>query len=133
MKLGMTGNRNGITNEAKAVLIDFINNNKIDEIHHGDCVGADKDFHDVCAEHKLKIVIHPPNDAKMRAFCVADVILPEQKYLDRNHNIVDDADVLIAFPSTKKETVRSGTWGTIRYARKKKKQIIVVFSDGTCK
>jgi hypothetical protein len=38
MKLGMTGNRFGMSSTAKTKLIEFITNNKIDEVHHGDCV-----------------------------------------------------------------------------------------------
>lgn len=41
-----------------------------------------------------------------------------EDYLDRNREMVDGADVLIAFPKTAEEETRSGTWATIRYARK---------------
>jgi hypothetical protein len=130
MKLGMTGNRNGISDEAKKVFLDFINNNEIKEAHHGDCLGADKDFHDIFNNKNLRIIIHPPNDNKMRAFCKSDNILQPKKFLDRNHDIVNNTDMLIAFPSTKNEILRSGTWATIRYARKQKKNILIVYPDG---
>ena len=65
----MTGNRYGMSDDAKIKLTDFIKNNKIDEVHHGDCVGADKEFHDICASNNIKIIIHPPIDEKLRAFC----------------------------------------------------------------
>jgi hypothetical protein len=40
-------------------------------------------------------------------------------YLARNDKLVELADRLIAFPKTSKEVLRSGTWATIRRARKK--------------
>jgi hypothetical protein len=62
----------------------------------------------------------------LRAFCKGDTVYPEKEYIERNHNIVDNTDMLIAFPSTKTEILKSGTWATIRYARKKGKKIIII-------
>lgn len=130
MKLGMTGNRYGISNEAQTKLIDFLNENKIIEVHHGDCLGADATFHDICSNLKIKTVIHPPDQDGMRSFCKGDIILKAKKYLVRNKDIVNATDTLIAFPSTKKEIVRSGTWSTIRYARKLNKKVVIIYPDG---
>ncbi len=113
------------------MLLDFIGKNEIIEAHHGDCVGVDKDFHDMCSQCSIKTIIHPPSDNKLRANCSGDVILPQKKYLDRNHDIVNNSDLLIAFPSSKKEILRSGTWATIRYAKKNNKKTIVIFADGS--
>ena len=55
---------------------------------------------------------------------------PAKDYLVRNHDIVDVCDVLVATPGQKEEQIRSGTWATIRYARKIRKQIIIVYPDG---
>ena len=38
--------------------------------------------------------------------------------------------MLIAFPSTQFEIQRSGTWQTIRYARKLKKKILIIYPNG---
>lgn len=40
-------------------------------------------------------------------------------YMARNDKMIELADHLIAFPETSKEVLRSGTWATIRRARKK--------------
>lgn len=130
MKLGMTGNRNGMNENTKNKLIEFIKNNKIDEVHHGDCVGADKNFHDICSSNNIKIIIHPPINNKLRAFSKSDNILQPVGYLQRNKNIVDSTDMLIGFPNDKQETLHSGTWSTIRYARKNKKKIHIIFPNG---
>ena len=107
---------------------EFISTNEISEVHHGDCIGADEAIHNICCEN-YKIVIHPPNNPSMRAFCYSECILYEKDYLDRNKNIVDKTDMLIAFPGST-EVKRSGTWATVRYARKKNKRIILIYGNG---
>ncbi len=126
----MTGSRDGMSYEAKETLKHFISTNIIREVHHGDCKGADKEFHDICQSNNIKIIIHPPSDNKARAYCVSEYILPEKQYLDRNRDIVNETDVLIAFPSSEIEELRSGTWSTIRYAKKINKKIILVYPNG---
>lgn len=67
----------------------------------------------------------------MRSYCQGDVIKEEKEYIQRNHDIVDDSDMLIAFPSTMNEILRSGTWATIRYAKKRGKMVLIIFPDGS--
>lgn len=126
MKIGFTGNRHGLSyqqkEEIKAVL------DKYDNIiaSHGDCVGSDTEFHNLCVEHREKhpekqitIHIYPPNIPTMRAFNKADVLMDEKPYLERNTDIVKNSSILIACPVDKnKEQLRSGTWSTVRKARK---------------
>jgi len=55
-------------------------------------------------------------------------VLPSEEYLVRNHDIVDAVDKMYAFPKEIEEQWRgSGTWATIRYAKKKKKSLMVSF------
>lgn len=133
MKIGMTGNRNSISGEGLAVLVKYLNNNikNIKEVHHGDCVGSDKTFHDIASAMKIKTIIHPPLNNTLRAYCKGTIIKNEKPYIDRNHDIVDETNILIAFPSSKIEILKSGTWATIRYARKQKKPILIIYPDGT--
>jgi hypothetical protein len=58
--------------------------------------------------------------------------LQPKKYVERDHDIVDETDMMISFPPTNKEILRSGTWTTIRYARKKKKKLYIIYPDGSC-
>lgn len=102
-----------------------------DEVHHGDCIGADADMHQRATENYLRTVGHPPSDPKLRAFCEFDELWPEKPYLDRNKDIVDSCHVLLATPKESTEQQRGGTWSTIRYARKKKKPVLIVWPDGT--
>ncbi len=57
-------------------------------------------------------------------------ILGKKPYLARNRDIVNAADVLIAGPGGMEEIMRSGTWATVRYARKKQKPVIIVYPNG---
>ena len=61
----MTGNRDGISEEALDTFQEFLNNTIIDKVHHGDCVGADKIFHDICKTNNLKIIIHPHSNVNL--------------------------------------------------------------------
>ena len=131
MIVGFTGSRWGMTTPqyitVKKLLIEW----NTTEGHHGDCVGADREFHNLCEELKIRTVIHPPDNPSYRAFCKGDVILEEKPYLERNHDIVNNSSRMIATPATEKEILRSGTWATVRYTRKIKKYLVVVAPNGT--
>jgi hypothetical protein len=101
------------------------------EIHHGDCVGADAQAHYIARELGLLLIGHPPINPRGRAFCVGfRYCNPEKPYLERNRDIVGDTHILVAAPETEHEVVRSGTWYTVRWARKLDRSIYVVMPDG---
>jgi hypothetical protein len=136
VNIGITGTRNGATKEQLDAMGDLLETLCPYQVHHGDCVGVDEQFHEMandlrmnCHEDKYFTVVHPPTDPKFRAFCVGEEILPEQPYLRRNRDIVRASDILIAVPSGP-ETLRSGTWSTVRYAIKHNKAVILINTDG---
>ena len=131
MKIGFTGTRKGLTEIQKLRLKFYLfeHSSEIVEVHHGDCNGADAEFHKLCEELRLKIIIHPPTNPSNRAFCKSDHILPENEYLTRNRHIVDSCDVLLATPKGLSEELRSGTWHAIRYALGKK-PVHVFYNNG---
>src|SRR5687768_11779401 len=47
-----------------------------------------------------------------------EVILVEGGYMKRNDALIANCDVLLAFPNSEREELRSGTWAAIRRARK---------------
>ena len=121
-----------MTNEQKESFLSFLKNDvkKVDYFHHGDCEGADEQAHTIVSENFLStIVIHPPNKPIYRAYCESDYQLEPKPYILRNHTIVDSCDTLIACPNGE-EKKRSGTWSTVRYARKYNKKIIIINPDG---
>jgi len=98
-------------------------------LHHGDCCGADAQAHQIAKRCGLMVYIHPPVIDTLRAFCEGDIIQKPKDYIKRNHDIVDTCQVLIATPKGKEE-VRSGTWATVRYAKKKLQPTIIIMPDG---
>ena len=131
--IGFTGTRKGMSSLQEDTLCKLLSHldGFIAVAHHGDCLGADSEFHELCRETGFNIHVHPPLQQKYRAFCEsAEFEHPPKDYLVRNRNIVDACDILIATPFTP-ERRRSGTWSTVRYARKQQKPIVVVSTDGT--
>lgn len=125
-QIGFTGNRYGMTPEQKKQIISILDKHYDMILSHGDCVGSDTDFHNLCVDYKnkhpnkkIKIHIFPPNVPTLRAFNQGDVIMEPKPYLQRNLDIIKNSFELIACPIDKnKEELRSGTWSTIRQARK---------------
>lgn len=130
--IGFTGTRDGMTNdqyiEVKRLLAGF----DPDLVRHGDCVGADEEFHQISQQLGLNITIHPPIEARLRAYCQGGTILKPKEYLVRDRDIVEMSDLLIAAP--KSQLRKGGTWYTIGIADELKKECWVVWPDGivTC-
>lgn len=133
MKLGFTGTRQGMTQEQLFAFRELLQSLSTTELHHGDCVGADADAVDLVGaelDWDVHVVSHPPLDRSHRAFMNADEHRPQRPYLDRNHDIVDETDVLVATPAGYGEEQRSGTWATVRYARKRGRCIYIIWPLG---
>jgi hypothetical protein len=136
--IGFTGTREGMTPEQKFYLcglLSFLANN-IDTVHHGDCIGADKDFHNLVREFcpLATIHIHPPSNPKTRAFCQGDIVHPEKPYMERNQDIIDACSLLLSTPKDieKPSNLKGqGTWATISRAEKQGKQITIVYPLGS--
>jgi hypothetical protein len=129
LKLGFTGTQNGMSIQQMKSLRILLEELKPFEFHHGDCIGADEESHDIVSTFwkSAVIVIHPPDIDKKRAFCRGHLVLQPKPYLERDRDIVDATDVLVAAPKDENtEEVRSGTWYTVRYARKQDKRVIIL-------
>ena len=136
--VGFTGPRDGMTLRQKTEVHKSLLLLKPSHALHGLCTGADEDFHHICRELwelGIYIIGHPGMDnygkSPYRAHCDVDEIEPILPYMERNQNIVNNSDILIATPSDFVEMPRSGTWSTIRKARNKKRTLFIVFPDGT--
>lgn len=126
MIIGFTGTQQGMTSKQKAIFSEIVLG-MAGEFHHGDCIGADKESHDIInLLNHYKTVGHLPDKDDKRAFCYFDEIRDPKPYLERNKDIVNECDLLIACPKTAEETIRSGTWSTVRYARKVGKSYMVI-------
>lgn len=136
MKVGFTGTRKGMTDPQVLSLSNVfgrLKELKASEFYHGCCVGADSHAADMADSFGFRIIGHPSNIQSLT--CQAAIRLcaftaPPAPPLARNRAIVDFTDILIACPEGP-ETLRSGTWSTIRYARKLGRRIIIVWPNGT--
>jgi hypothetical protein len=134
MRVGFTGTRPPFTNAQLLSLerIILTNRGEITEAHHGDCVGADEAFHIVCRTFNIPVIIHPPLVTTWNAYCGDYTEKREPKtYHERDQDIVNETDWLIACPKTFTPTPHSGTWYTAGYARAIGKPIWFVYPDGT--
>ncbi len=140
-RIGFTGTRNGMTPQQIATVRDELEQqlrahpDKELQAHHGDAIGADADFHRLCQELGIAIVIHQPFSDKERAFCTGAIDQrPRKDFGEQSESIVNATEILIATPDGMKERVRgSGTWMTVRKARKAYKAIVICFPDGSRK
>jgi hypothetical protein len=132
MKVAFTGTQVGMTPQQEQEVRFQLNYLRPTMAFHGDCVGADADFHRICREVNGHIYIrsYPPVNPAKRAYTEANEEAPKQEYLARNRTMARLCDILIATPREMQEVLRSGTWSTIRYAREYGKRIVIVYPGG---
>lgn len=135
--IGFTGTRHGMTDAQKLELRQWLasvakiaHGPKNVVAHHGDCVGADAEFHEICRELGFYIHVHPPTISTERAYCMGyDVIEPARPYARRNQDIVNATDYDFAAPEN--ALGNGGTWMTIGMARRARKPLVIIHTDGT--
>jgi hypothetical protein len=121
---------------ARIVLVDLRSRRGAIELHHGDCVGGD--VHGAWAARCFgyRIVGHPghplgrPRDDIMRAYFDNDETREPRHYHARNRDIVNQTDVLLAFPPSETDPGRGSTWYTARYATRLDKPRLIITPSG---
>lgn len=133
--LGFTGTRDGMTPAQRISLRLLIDSIRPDVFHHGCCVGADEHAAVIVREvmgNRCQIIAHPSDLPGMTSQVAKDVsneYYPESPPLARNRDIVDQTGQLIACPKGQEE-LRSGTWATVRQARKMGRPVTVIRPNG---
>lgn len=135
MRIGFTGTREGMTPNQRSQFWSFILRFPPDLFRHGVCVGADSQAVNIVRQltPRPKIFGHFGDIPGMTCDIATgwcDDTAPPEPCLVRNRHIVDGSDMLIACPKGPEER-RSGTWATVRYARKQGKRILIIWPDGT--
>lgn len=130
MPTGFTGTQHGLTVAQHATLTQVLSYARPTDFHHGDCIGADAAAHVIAIRAGHQVIIHPPKDAKKRAFCKGHFECEPRDYILRNHDIVNSTQTLIACPKSFHEERRSGTWATIRAALKIGKPVTLIVPSG---
>lgn len=132
--IGFTGTRYGMTDEQKATVTKILKGSVLVEgVHHGLCVGADKDFHDIALALGIPVYGHPSVNKTLQEKIPDEEFVhlyKHQPYLIRNNSIIDNTKYLIAAPYEFEDTVRSGTWYVIRHALKRGTVVSIVYPDG---
>lgn len=142
---GFTGSRRGLTELQKASLRKWMLNNPTWPwmVFHGCCKGADEAFVDLVWEKSnfqgdpaspIRIWGYPcditawvsPN-ALSRCTSTMRPMAP----LVRNGIIAGQSSVLLACPGGMQEEQRSGTWSTVRAARKRPIPVVIFWPDGS--
>lgn len=145
MRIFFTGTQSGMTKFQKEELASLLKTLKCSEFSHGDCLGADKQANEIAFDSGIRIfTIFPPKNPNKRAWCFNEekVLnndngqwytltykgeeikvrwMPRDEYLNRNRHGVDNSAWVIAAPKEHQHSMRSGTWMTIRYAWKVRK------------
>lgn len=140
MKVGFTGTQHTMPAIQHFVLQGVLQRlfpDEPNEFHHGDCIGADEAAHrfvcDLSAvrpQGRIRTVGHPPVISAKRAYTRNDLWWEPEEFLVRNRIIVDVTEFLVAAPGTAVEILRSGTWSTVRYARKLSRPITIIYPNG---
>jgi hypothetical protein len=134
MRVGFTGTREGMTRAQTVALNEWWEGLDVDEFHHGACVGADEEAVSCCQNFTTaKIIAHPGDIHRLtsrKAVRESLMTAHPKPCLNRNLDIVDACDILAACPKGPEE-LRSGTWATVRYARKAGRPIVIFWPDGS--
>lgn len=123
--VGFTARRDGLSPDQLAVLplvlTDLHTRCGARTLHHGDSVGGDEQGAEMARSLGYRIVGHPPtahpeHGDELRAFVRSDDKHDPLPPRVRDCVLVDQSDVLIAFPPTDRPTGDSGTWYCIAYS-----------------
>lgn len=132
-----TGTQAGMTNEQSRNVAKALT--KTRRMFNGLCIGADEEAHEIFrlihGEHGTVIGFPSTIQGKCVDLTV-DAIHPPANPLERNRTMVDEAiragnPLCVAAPRAMGEELRSGTWATVRYARKRNVPVFVCWPDGT--
>jgi hypothetical protein len=133
MKVGFTGTRRGLSGHQYREIEALLDYLEPIEAHDGDCLGGDATFHHIAHQSfQLWTVGYPCTLDEWRAFGVYSELKEPKPPLERNEDIVDAVDLMIACPGERRGVPRgSGTWFTIRYATKIGRHLVIIYPDGS--
>jgi hypothetical protein len=133
--LAFTGSRRGLTPAQLAALAEVLAGYPGATLHNGCAEGADEAALDIAYDLGLRLECWPCNyDQRERAWNYVyenplATLHPTAPPLERNRRMVEAASVVVACPDGPEER-RSGTWSTVRAARRLGRSIVIVWPDG---
>jgi hypothetical protein len=131
MKLAFTGSQRGMTARQFEAFMEFMKDPRWTEFGNGLCIGADAEAvrHVAFGRPDIKITGFPSNVPHKLAWGVTRLcyrVHPPKPPLDRNVDIAEWCDEMVATPKEEEEVIRSGTWTTIRRARERNKPVHIL-------
>lgn len=142
-KVGFVGSLAGMTLEQLQAVSAMLSRWNFKQINHCDYRGACAQFHTLIREQypliDIKIYETPTTKEAFRAHCPADLYSSEsthgdRSYDSRNHRFVFESSIILAAPSGQppaKSSHRQPVWDILRYAQQVRREIVVVWPDGT--
>lgn len=135
--LTFSGTRNGMTESQLRACENILKALQPARVRHGGCHGADREFHVIARDYPR--YIHP-GDRGQQLWAVKEGFLvptrdfvfePTENHIQRDKLMIDLSTHVLATPKGVVEQMRgSGTWVSIRYAKKLKRPLFVVWPDG---
>lgn len=138
-ELGITGTREGMNSLQKKSFLQVVSKllekyPTLNNFHQGCCVGVDNETARlVDSLYGFTVTDHPPTNKSLVGDYKGHTSREEKNYLARNRDIVNESQVMIAI--TKQMVMPSppsgGTWYTLNYSIKNKKETYHIKPDGS--
>lgn len=130
MDVGFTGSRLGMTDRQVMALAGLLRETKAATFHHGCAIGADAQAHRTAEQIVgLQIHLHRPIQPFQMEPGLTGVEWPPKPFLKRNRLLVRCVRLLIGAPHGPDEQ-RSGSWSTLRFARRIGRPIVILWPNG---
>jgi hypothetical protein len=139
VKVGFTGTQRGMSYFQQILVEKRLALLAPELLIHGACVGADYQADKFAAQLAIDRHAYPSNvytkrvsEQVLRAHEGSSLLYEPTPLapLTRNKFIVEKCDFLIACPGEEFERLRSGTWATIRYAKKVGRSGVIFYPSG---
>lgn len=132
-EVGFSGSREGMTTNQALMVTALLGAFVPSSFHHGDCIGSDNQAHFLARGYSRALLIHthPGHLPAYQAGALGDIKHPQKYTLDRNHDIVDQSDIMLFTPKEAEPVLRSGTWATFRYALSLEKPMVLIKPNGS--
>lgn len=129
--VAFTGTQEGMTKLQRKAFRTLLWEMEPKVLIHGDCIGADAQAHDIAVKFEIEVWIRPCWIRAKRAFKEGKLLADPEDPIERNHKMVDQSHAVIGCPKQVEPQLRSGTWATLRYARKRDSLRWIVYPDGS--
>jgi hypothetical protein len=129
--VGITGTEKGTSPYQADAVWTLLNFLRPDWLRHGDCVGVDIQVAEMATYLGIGTIAHPACNIpeKYKAHHKSTIVMPEELPLVRDMDMAKSVSIMIACPEEQKEILRSGTWATVRYARKARIPRIIMLGE----